>query len=479
MSRHCGRRTVFRLQSPRSWTSTRPLASLYPPAVVGGIVLRLHYTGTGRGTRPRPTVLHVQRPGEAVRWMRRTVRTHAPRMTRGSQLAAARWYEDPDELHAALDQIANRRTYERTWMLRNGYRLTLTVAPRRPRSVVPTVEVGHPIPRPRKADPMPTSSTAPHLPARVTALPPEPPAFLDRIVRRGDWVLQIGACSPAPARLVELSGQTVVSLQQTRAAVEDVRAALGPAGRRAGLVDVEVGNLYDGRPETGPFDVIVVNSALGGLSPRWWDQLAPDGVIVAPIAVGGLHPWLVAGRDPRDGRAYGRVLGVDLPENAPAPAPSPLYAGVRLSPAAMGRLLPMPRFDTRWAAVVPPRLTAEQYADLWLILATRDERITAARVAEAGTAAQAAGSSWRTGCALVAGDRAVHVREDGLWTSDTDPVTHTLAQVLADHVQEWAHQRRPQATALTCRIAQAPDAGPDALHVAAAWSLTRPVLLPR
>ncbi|WP_327072055.1 hypothetical protein [Kitasatospora sp. NBC_01302] len=299
-------------------------------------------------------------------------------------------------------------------------------------------------------------------------------------MRAGDWALHLGP-GPGAANLVELTGQSVVSVQRSLSAVEDIRAALGPAGRNAGLVDAEAGDLFEGRPQAGPYDVIVVNAAVGGLSPRWWDQLSPSGVILAPMALGGLHPWVLAGRDPRDQQAYGRIVAVDLPEEAPTPADGPLYAGVRPSPAAAGTVLPMPHFAPRWAGVVPPRLTAEQYADLWLWLAAKDERITAARVDESNTLAQSLGHSWGTGCALIVGDRAVHVRTDGLWVSGDpdDPVTRTLAQATAENIQEWARQRRPKATGLTCRLAQSPQAGPDTLFVTAAWSGTRPIILPR
>ncbi len=313
---------------------------------------------------------------------------------------------------------------------------------------------------------------------RARARRAEPPEAVAAIIQEDDRVLQIGPGTSA-ARLVERSRRTVLSLQDSRAGVEDVRAALGPAGRNAGIVDAVPGDLFDGRPDAGPFDVVVVTAAVRGLSPHWLDQLAPGGVVVAPVALGGLHPWVMVGRDGHDGLTYGQMLAVEPPEDGPAPAGGRLYDGVRVSPSAAGRTLPAPRFDVRWAGVVPPRLTAEQYADLWLGLAAVDERVTAAAVDEQVTAGRASGRGWGTGCVLVCGESAVHVRPDGLWVSGDEAVTHTLAQLAAEYIQEWARQRRPRLTELTCRIAPTPDAGADALAVAAAWTTARPVALGR
>ncbi|MER6365824.1 hypothetical protein [Kitasatospora sp. NPDC001527] len=294
----------------------------------------------------------------------------------------------------------------------------------------------------------------------------QPPRSLAEFIRPGDHVLHVGP-GTAALQLAEWTGHPVTSVHATLADVEEVRAALGPAGRTAGTVDAVVGELFDGRPDRGPYDVLLVTAAVPGLSPRWLDQLAPGGVIVAPLTLGGLHPWVVCGHDKYDGLLYGSVLAADLPDAGPRPAPGVLFA-TKAGPAA--EPLPCPRWAPQWAGVTPPRITPQGYVDLWAWLAARDDRITAAR---------AEGTDWGPGCALVVGNSAVHVRPDGLWLSDTNPATLALAQVVGEDVQAWGFQRRPPATGLTCRLSRQPDAAPDDLVAAAGWSTSRPVTVTR
>ncbi|MFF1793663.1 protein-L-isoaspartate O-methyltransferase [Kitasatospora sp. NPDC058263] len=305
--------------------------------------------------------------------------------------------------------------------------------------------------------------------AAALAVPAGPSKALTGIIRAGDRVLQIGP-GPAAVELAAWTGQPVTSVHETLADVQQVLAPLGPAGRNARTVDARVGDLFEGRPDAGPYDVIVVTAGIAGLSPRWLDQLAARGVIVAPVALGGLHPWVVAGRDVRDGLMYGCVLAVDPPGVGPQPAAGPLYAGVRTHRARHGEPLPQPEFAPQWAGVVPPQLTPEQYADLWLWLATKDDRTTAA---------EAEGTGWGPGCVLVSGSSAVHVRPQGLWVSGTDEVTKALAQVTGELVHTWGARRRPQHTEMTCRLSTSPEAGSAALVVPAGWAQGRPVTLPR
>ncbi|WP_327072054.1 hypothetical protein [Kitasatospora sp. NBC_01302] len=92
-------------------------------------------------------------------------------MTPASQLAAADWYRDMDELFTALAAISDRQPYERSWRLRNGALLTVTVTPRRP---APGAD---PIPQPRKARPdVPEQHRAPSTRPRRQAGTPGVPA---------------------------------------------------------------------------------------------------------------------------------------------------------------------------------------------------------------------------------------------------------------------------------------------------------------
>ncbi|MEU7095913.1 hypothetical protein [Kitasatospora aureofaciens] len=297
----------------------------------------------------------------------------------------------------------------------------------------------------------------------------QPPQALAEFVHPGDRVLTVGP-GTAPLQLAGWTGQPVTSVHTTLADVEVIRAALGPHGRAAGTVDATVGELFDGRPDAGLFDVVLVTAAVPGLSPRWLDQLAPGGVIVAPVALGGLHLWTACGHDhvKADGLLYGSVLAAGLPAVGPPSAPGERFAVTQSGPPV--ERLSCPTWAPQWAGVTPPRLTPEGYVDLWAWLATRDDRITAARTD---------GTEWGPGCALVVGHSAVHVRPDGLWLSDTQPATLALAQVVAEDVQEWGRQHRPAATELTCRLGRRPDAGPDELVTAAGWTTHRPVQVSR
>ncbi|WP_158845707.1 hypothetical protein [Streptomyces sp. NRRL WC-3742] len=264
--------------------------------------------------------------------------------------------------------------------------------------------------------------------------------------------------------MVRWTGQTVVSLQRTAADVEAVRAALGPAGRNAGLVDVEAGDLYDGRPEAGPYDVIVVTTAVTGLSLRWLDQLRAGGVIVAPVTLGGLHPWIVAGRDPRDGRLCGRVIGCDLP------AALPTAGGILYNqPPALPGARPAP--ELRQTSALPHRMTPDQYPALWMFAAATDDTITG--VVPDGM------PTWGPTCALTTGDSAAYLRPDGIWPTDTNPATETLAHCLADLALEWGGRLRPDVTDWTCRLDQIPGEDPAVLVIPTGWSMARPAILPR
>ncbi|MGW2255109.1 hypothetical protein ACWCXH_33730 [Kitasatospora sp. NPDC001660] len=288
--------------------------------------------------------------------------------------------------------------------------------------------------------------------APAEAAPVLPPA-LGHLIRRGDRVLAIGP-GPLAVALAERTACQVVSVHATLGDVEAVRAALGPHGRAVVTVDAQLGDLSAGRPESGPYNVIVLTTGISGISPRWIRQLAPRGAIVAPVALGGLHPWLVAGTDRYDRQWYGALVGVDEP-------------GPDAAASADER--PVPQFAAQWAGVVPPRLTRSEYMDLWLWLASRDDRITAAT---------AAGTSWGPGPALVAGASVVYVLPKGLWVSDTGPATLALAQDLADEIVQWS-LHRPELADLTCRLAPPPGAGPDAPWLPEEWATGRPLALPR
>jgi Protein-L-isoaspartate(D-aspartate) O-methyltransferase (PCMT) len=164
---------------------------------------------------------------------------------------------------------------------------------------------------------------------------------------------------------------------------------------------------YFGDPSSGPYDRIVVTAGVAGISPHWLDQLAPDGIIYAPIAHGGMHPVLAVSK--RAAGPHARpVLWADFPP-----------AGGPLRPDALFRLDPYRPIAGPVSFRVPGghlTLTEETYQDLWFFLAARDARITRAELDDPefdparGCCAKrepAHGTAWiqTDGSILAAGDR--------------------------------------------------------------------------
>lgn len=205
----------------------------------------------------------------------------------------------------------------------------------------------------------PSSSSAPTLMARMLeALDLQP----------GMRVLEIGAGTGYNAALIAtLTGAPVVTVDA------GANTAQGAAGstHRLGLdqqVTVHHGDGYLGEPSGAPYDRIIVTCGVAGLSPRWLDQLAPGGLILAPIAHGGIHPVLAASHD-RTVRAKA-VLWADF-----MPAAGPLRPPTLVGHDPADYVPPAP--VTRIPAASPARITAT-YHDLWFFLAIQDSRITRA-----------------------------------------------------------------------------------------------------
>jgi protein-L-isoaspartate(D-aspartate) O-methyltransferase len=205
----------------------------------------------------------------------------------------------------------------------------------------------------------PSSSSAPTLMARMLKA-------LD--LRPGMRVLEIGAGTGYNAALIAtLTGAPVVTVD---AGVTTAQAA-AESIRRLGLDDqvtVRHGDGYLGGPSGARYDRIIVTCGVAGLSPHWLDQLAPGGLILAPIAHGGVHPILAA---THDGAVSAKaVLWADF---MPAAGPLRPAALVGHDPADYIPTVPI----TQLPDVSPARTTAA-YNDLWFSLAIQDSRITRA-----------------------------------------------------------------------------------------------------
>ncbi|GAB7037615.1 MULTISPECIES: methyltransferase domain-containing protein [Catenuloplanes] len=185
-------------------------------------------------------------------------------------------------------------------------------------------------------------------------------------VAPGHRVLEIGAGTGYNAALLAALGADVTSVEVQ----EDVAAAAEAALARAGVTGARVRRAdgWDGAPGRAPFDRIIGTVGVTGLSAAWWEQLAPDGVVVAPIAHGGLHPVLVVRRTPD--RPEARVL---------CPAGFMVAAGALAARHAGSHPSPvLPPLPAELPTVPPVNLDLEGYHDLWFFAAARDRRVTAA-----------------------------------------------------------------------------------------------------
>ena len=117
-------------------------------------------------------------------------------------------------------------------------------------------------------------------------------------VRPGRRILEIGAGTGYNAALLATLGASVTSVDVQEDVADRARSALAEA--RIEGVRVVSGDGYAGFPG-GRFDRVIVTVGIAGLSPRWLDQLAPDGLIVAPVDHAGMHPVLAARRPARPG----------------------------------------------------------------------------------------------------------------------------------------------------------------------------------
>ncbi|GAB3848793.1 methyltransferase, FxLD system [Dactylosporangium cerinum] len=101
-------------------------------------------------------------------------------------------------------------------------------------------------------------------------------------------VLEIGAATGINAALLaELVGPTgtVVTIELDEDLAAGARAALDRAGYPHVTVICGDGTL--GHPPAAPYQRIIVTAEASDITAAWWDQLAPDGRIVAPVRLHG------------------------------------------------------------------------------------------------------------------------------------------------------------------------------------------------
>ncbi|MDQ3669278.1 MAG: protein-L-isoaspartate(D-aspartate) O-methyltransferase [Actinomycetota bacterium] len=100
-------------------------------------------------------------------------------------------------------------------------------------------------------------------------------------VREGEKVLDIGTGSGYQAAVLAELGADVHTIERIPELAQKARDRLAAAGYEHVRVHVGDGSL--GLPEEAPFDAIVVAAAAPELPPAAYEQLVPQGRLVAPV----------------------------------------------------------------------------------------------------------------------------------------------------------------------------------------------------
>ncbi|GIE88861.1 protein-L-isoaspartate O-methyltransferase family protein [Actinoplanes regularis] len=185
-------------------------------------------------------------------------------------------------------------------------------------------------------------------------------------VRPGMRVLEIGAGTGYNAALLATLGAEVTSVDVQ----EDVAARARSALARAGITGVRVaaGDGYRGDPDSR-YDRIIVTVGVAGLSPHWFEQLTPDGLVIAPVEHAGHHPVLSA-------RPGGPMTAAVVCSSGFMSATGPLgarHAGSH--PPSAGELAELTEAaPARWS----PPLKTTGYRDLWFAAGAWHGRVTLA-----------------------------------------------------------------------------------------------------
>ncbi|MGK5677931.1 protein-L-isoaspartate O-methyltransferase family protein [Actinoplanes sp. URMC 104] len=267
-------------------------------------------------------------------------------------------------------------------------------------------------------------------------------------VRPGHTVLEIGAGTGYNAALIARLGASVVSVDAQRDVADRARAALARAGIDG--VRVEHGDGYLGCDRT-TFDRVIVTVGIAGVSPRWFEQLAPDGLVVAPVEHAGNHPVL---RITADLRARALIPAGFMTASGPLTAASPFPAPA--PPRTLGKLTAYAegRFD-------PPLELA--YHDLWYAAGVWHRRATYAAVPRQRRNCLMLLDEERTGGAIILPDGSVLAggAQRDRYAAD--------AVVILDR---WLAEQRPSLRSWHIRLA--PGGDPDApILLPHTWELTR------
>ena len=256
-------------------------------------------------------------------------------------------------------------------------------------------------------------------------------------VRPGHRVLEIGSGTGYNAALLASLGASVTTVDVQADVADRARSALA----RAGVDGVRVvhGDGYAGVPgET--FDRVIVTVGVSGLSPHWLEQLAPDGIVVAPVEHAGTEPVLAVRADGE--QVTGKVVSPAGFMNAAGPLTA---VHTFPAPAAPGTLT---EFTEHAPARFDPPLHALAYRDLWYAAGVWFRRTTLAAVPGREQNCLVLLDEERSGGAIILPDGSVHA--GGARAADYAADASTIL----DH---WLKAGRPPIQAWRLRLTRAGD----------------------
>ena len=125
-------------------------------------------------------------------------------------------------------------------------------------------------------------------------------------VQKTHKVLEIGTGSGYQAAVLSLLADRVYSIEIVEELGREAAARLEKLGY--GNVEVRIGNGYLGWPEEAPFDRIMLTAAPEEIPPALLAQLAPNGILVAPVGPAFSAQELVVVQKDAEGRMQSRSV---------------------------------------------------------------------------------------------------------------------------------------------------------------------------
>lgn len=112
-------------------------------------------------------------------------------------------------------------------------------------------------------------------------------------VRRRDKILEIGTGSGYQAAILSEMGARVYTIERFRELYLKAQATLASLGYAA---DFFYGDGYEGKPQYGPFDGIIITAAASEIPDALLKQLKTGGRLVVPVDEGGAQVMTVVQR---------------------------------------------------------------------------------------------------------------------------------------------------------------------------------------